>query len=393
MLENLTPEETEAIKELEQRMKGDVPSKMLEDVSLFYRFLKARDFNLKDAELMMRKHIQWYKANGIEDILVNYQPPEVLVKYVPNDFVGFDKEGCPVRYCAIGNTDYKGIFKAVKFTELTKYVSLTIEHDLERLKSQSKKLGKLLTQIVYIYDFDQMTLAKATNKSTLELLLQGLKLYQDNCPERLKAVYIINASLYFTIFFSVIKTILARDLIRKIRVFGTEGWKEKLLEEIDEDVLPAFLGGTRTDPDGNPLCNTFINHGYPVPEKYFFKSSEKSLSQVPGIKKLMVTRFSSVDMTFDVGEPGTVIEWEFETKSRDIGFGLFYQESTKEEIAEVIPKQRIDTSMEPELGMFKCDKVGRYIMVFDNSYSWLHPKEIYCRATLVNPKDQETRSA
>ncbi|GBN23426.1 hypothetical protein AVEN_47379-1, partial [Araneus ventricosus] len=35
-----------------------------------------------------------------------------------------------------------------------------------------------------------------------------------------------------------------------------DGWREELLKWIDADVLPAFLGGNKTDPDGNPECNT-----------------------------------------------------------------------------------------------------------------------------------------
>ncbi|GBM13845.1 hypothetical protein AVEN_150415-1, partial [Araneus ventricosus] len=39
--------------------------------------------------------------------------------------------------------------------------------------------------------------------------------------------------------------------------------KEVLLEVIDGDELPAFLGGNKTDPDGNPQCNSFVsNHKY-----------------------------------------------------------------------------------------------------------------------------------
>ncbi|GBO22855.1 hypothetical protein AVEN_176251-1 [Araneus ventricosus] len=37
------------------------------------------------------------------------------------------------------------------------------------------------------------------------------------------------------------------------------GWKETLLEDIDPDDLPAYLGGNRRDPDGNPLCETFVS--------------------------------------------------------------------------------------------------------------------------------------
>ncbi|GBN02703.1 hypothetical protein AVEN_260572-1, partial [Araneus ventricosus] len=36
-----------------------------------------------------------------------------------------------------------------------------------------------------------------------------------------------------------------------------DGWKETLLKEINSDDLPAYLGGNRTDPEGNPLCESF----------------------------------------------------------------------------------------------------------------------------------------
>ncbi|GFT48896.1 hypothetical protein NPIL_446151, partial [Nephila pilipes] len=48
------------------------------------------------------------------------------------------------------------------------------------------------------------------------------------------------------------------------------GWKDDLLKIMDADDLPAFLGGTKTDPDGNPLCNSFIIHGQKIPESYYF---------------------------------------------------------------------------------------------------------------------------
>ncbi|GFU80672.1 hypothetical protein TNCV_1549391 [Trichonephila clavipes] len=40
-----------------------------------------------------------------------------------------------------------------------------------------------------------------------------------------------------------------------------EGWKEDLLQIVDADVLPAFLGGNRTDPDGDPMCKSFKYNG------------------------------------------------------------------------------------------------------------------------------------
>jgi hypothetical protein len=38
-----------------------------------------------------------------------------------------------------------------------------------------------------------------------------------------------------------------------------EIWKAALLKEIDADQLPAFYGGTLTDPDGDPKCPSKVN--------------------------------------------------------------------------------------------------------------------------------------
>ncbi|GBN71331.1 hypothetical protein AVEN_190766-1, partial [Araneus ventricosus] len=53
--EKVSPEEEKVIEELKRRTECDLPPKLLEDESLFYRFCKARDFNLAEAEAMLRK--------------------------------------------------------------------------------------------------------------------------------------------------------------------------------------------------------------------------------------------------------------------------------------------------------------------------------------------------
>ena len=36
-------------------------------------------------------------------------------------------------------------------------------------------------------------------------------------------------------------------------------WKEVLLKYIDADVLPEYWGGTKKDPDGNPMCPSLVS--------------------------------------------------------------------------------------------------------------------------------------
>ncbi|CAL1286859.1 unnamed protein product [Larinioides sclopetarius] len=46
--------ERQVIEELQRRTESDVSPTMLQDETLFYRFAKARDFNLVSAEAMLR---------------------------------------------------------------------------------------------------------------------------------------------------------------------------------------------------------------------------------------------------------------------------------------------------------------------------------------------------
>ncbi|PRD29224.1 UNVERIFIED_CONTAM: SEC14-like protein 2 [Trichonephila clavipes] len=179
--------------------------------------------------------------------------------------------------------------------------------------------------------------------------------------------------------------------VQLLLFYCTEGWKEELLQYVDADELPVFLGGTRTDPDGNPMCPSQVNLGGVVPQSYYLRSSTRRLCYQPGVKKLHVSRMSKVNVTLDVEEPGSHIEWEFETENKDIGFGLYFQseDSLQNKLKELIPKQRVEAHMACETGMYQCEIPGTYILMFDNSYSWLQQKEIFCRAIVVRPTGEK----
>ncbi|GBN19612.1 Retinal-binding protein [Araneus ventricosus] len=242
-----------------------------------------------------------------------------------------------------------------------------------------------------VYDLGDITYAKAVHMKALQYLLYGVKMLIDNYPECAKSITILNAPFYFAWSFAVIKPILPFSVTQKMRIYGKDGWKESLLKDIDANDLPAYLGGKKTDPDGNPNCDTFIQHGEIVPKSYYRQNGGKRLVLEPYAEKLSVMPFSKEEITFEVKEANSSIGWEFEIKKGDIDFSLIFREEIPEDLepVELIPKQRIDTSFEYEKGCFKCEKIGNYTMVFDNSYSWLHSKEVRYRAGIRNPKNNE----
>ncbi|GBM84278.1 SEC14-like protein 2 [Araneus ventricosus] len=313
-----------------------------------------------------------------------------MLKYVPFHFVGYDKDGNPVLYIDFGNADIKGIFNSVKVVEFCSYCIYTLQGLMERCREQTQKLGKPITVASFIFNFENLTFANATNKKMLETLLFFAKMMQDNYPERIKSIYFINTSFYFSLLFNVVKHVLASVVLSKIRCYSpNDDWKGALLEKIDADVLPAFLGGTRTDPDGNPMCTLTILPTRKVPESLYMANSAKKLSRSKDVRKVTVTRLSKETCSYEVTEPGSYLEWEFETKNKDIGFSILYKPTKDSKTSELLPKQRIDTCYEPEKGFLRCDKPGTYICVFDNSYSWFYSKELYFRIQVTPPREAD----
>ena len=45
---------------------------------------------------VIKKSVEWRKKYDVDNILANWQPPEVLKKYFPGGVSGYDKEGRPI---------------------------------------------------------------------------------------------------------------------------------------------------------------------------------------------------------------------------------------------------------------------------------------------------------
>ncbi|GFT12710.1 hypothetical protein NPIL_278961, partial [Nephila pilipes] len=66
-------------------------------------------------------------------------------------------------------------------------------------------------------------------------------------------------------------------------------------------------------------------HGQKIPKSYYLCKTEKKLSTAADAEKITVTRFSKEEISFEVTEVGSYLEWEFETKNKDIGFSLNFR--------------------------------------------------------------------
>ena len=80
-------------------------------------------------------------------------------------------------------------------------------------------------------------------------------------------------------------------------------------------------------------------------------------------------------------EEGFVIVWKFSTKSHDIGFSVGFNET------EVVTYQRVNSHIRPVTGLFEVPAKGQVKIIFDNTYSRMHTKNLcYCVRVVDAPE-------
>ena len=83
------------------------------------------------------------------------------------------------------------------------------------------------------------------SRQCLALLKMGAKVAQDYYPETMGQCFVVNAPMVFSALYAIIKGFLDERTRSKVRIMGSN-YRPVLLEHIDAENLPEFLGGTCT---------------------------------------------------------------------------------------------------------------------------------------------------
>ncbi|KAG7158498.1 SEC14-like protein 2-like [Homarus americanus] len=335
----------------------------------------ARNYNLDKAEQMLKKSMEWRKEWSTDTVL-DWDVPEVLLKYYPVGMAGHDKTGLPVWIIPYGGCDMRGLLSSVRKNDYIRYTVRVLEASRQDMAKQTQILGYPVTQQCCIFDLDNFSLRHVTWKPAMDVILELVQLYEANYPEFLKCAYVINAPKVFTLAYAVIKPFLHEVTLKKIRIFGRSGWKEALLKDIDADQLPQHWGGTNVDHDGDPKCPSQICLGGEVPKKYYLSLSKSNLSKLTEDDKLST-------LTLSKGGKKR-LKWEFRSEDFDIGFGVTRKVKKGEEEV-LVPLQRVNSQLVTEEGCLVCTETGTYVVTFDNEFSYVRSKKILYTVYVTPP--------
>ena len=137
------------------------------------------------------------------------------------------------------------LFKITSDDRMMKYYIKEYERLMKkRFPACSKASGKLIEQSLTILDMEGIGLGILAGK-TKEFVKIASDIGQNYYPEMLGTMFLINTSFFFSAVWAIVSGFIDEKTRKKVNV-EKSGYAKKLLELVDKENLPTFLGGTCT---------------------------------------------------------------------------------------------------------------------------------------------------
>jgi phosphatidylinositol/phosphatidylcholine transfer protein len=330
--------------------KFDIPKAAQKlDASIKFRF----DNNLPE----LRK-----KAEKIQQ--TEFPHYDRLIKCYPHNIHHkTDKKGQPLSLERIGHTDPAALTKLLTLEQLLEYQFYHLENKAALVARLSRERGVVM-RVSKVLDLSGLGI-RALHRQGLSYLQTCIRMGQDNYPEMLGNLYIINAPWLFKSLWAIVKPWLEPATLEKITVLGAD-YATVLRERIDPNDLPDWAGGECTDcKDG---CVVDID-----PDT--------------GMTELPVTAKSVETIKFPIKSEGAHVSWEFRTVSRDIGFRADFISANGDTVS-VEPDTRPQSHKINVRGSYAAPSAGTLQLTFDNTFSRWTGKTVKYKVDIVNKSDE-----
>ncbi|KAG7586754.1 CRAL/TRIO N-terminal domain [Arabidopsis thaliana x Arabidopsis arenosa] len=308
------------------------------------KFLRARDFKVKDSFAMLKNTVKWRREFKIDE-LVEEELVDDLDKVV---FMhGHDREGHPVCYNVYGEFQNKELYnKTFSDEEKRKHFLRTRIQFLER---SIRKLDFSSGGVSTIFQVNDMKNSPGLGKKELRSATkQAVELLQDNYPEFVFKQAFINVPWWYLVFYTVIGPFMTPRSKSKLVFAGPSRSAETLFKYISPEQVPVQYGGLSVDPcDCNP--------------DFSLEDSASEITVKPGTKQTVeIIIYEKCELVWEI----RVIGWEVSYKAE-------FVPEEKDAYTVVIQKPRkMRPSDEPVLThSFKVNELGKVLLTVDNPTS------------------------
>jgi hypothetical protein len=218
------------------------------------RWLRARKFVYEDVITM----IEEATLTRAEAKILNFYPnPKealgcdmgVYFAQYPQLYSGVAKNGAPLFISKPGVLNVDAVECITTLQGIVKFHWFVMMHDFgQRLRNQKAKDPHFKRfECVCVLDLNHLTIGQLGSKA-LAIIKEQAAIDSVCFPETMCKMFIINGPRFFGATWRIIKGWLDPRTANKIEVISDpKSWKKKLLEHVDEDVLPVDYGGKGED--------------------------------------------------------------------------------------------------------------------------------------------------
>lgn len=259
-LAELIQKEKAAVAELRALLQMEEPTadqdRHRENLTLL-RFLRAREYVVKDAAEMYQKQVKWRSDNKIDSILETPDPLEAMFQCIcGHRNHGYSYEGHPVYYERTGLVRVAEMLKYCSEEDIINRHTRHMEYAMRRCMHSSMANKRNVEKIIMIHDLAHLKFTVET--VGVKIFTKTVTIDQQMYPERLHRVFIINAPLSFRGVWAVVKPFIDPKTSRKIKILGSN-FQASLLKEIPLSELPEMYGGNcRCEYENGDHCIPWI---------------------------------------------------------------------------------------------------------------------------------------
>jgi hypothetical protein len=374
------------IDQLREKFSSQLASHLKNDDYFLYTWLKARDFDFDAASYMLAKHLRYRRALRMDEAeYQDWKPHVVFNTYYPQGDVGFSKLGHPIAHNPWGYADNETLMKSMRSSDCFKGVLYIQEYRRRwRCAEGAQRVGAHVGQVLYIHDLEGLSLSSMS--SALHIITQMSTIVEQNTPEITYKIFLVNAPSIFWAIYKLIKPLMPAETKKKLHICKGNG-KEELLVEVEPDQLPVHYGGTMRGPDGDPKCAEKIRYGGKVPPEHW---QDEAVHE--GARKIVISSGRKHTIPITTSSPNITLRWHWTNAHGDIGFGVFADDGSEDtsSMEMVEPYFVLMGWPIPDCGTAKLVRPGRYLIVFDNSFSRVTSKTIQFWAQLENEEGKLT---
>ncbi|XP_015058333.1 patellin-3-like [Solanum pennellii] len=311
---------------------------------ILLKFLRARDFKVKEAFAMLKSVVAWRKEFNIDELLEEDLSGLGLEKVVYNH--GVDKEGHPVCYNAFGafqdNELYQNTFADKE--KMDKFLRWRIQFMEKSIRNLDFSPDGICT-FVQVIDLKNSPGLYLYKKELRQATNRALQLLQDNYPEFVAKQVFINVPWWYPAYYRMINALFTTRTKSKFVFAGASRSAETLFKYIVPEQVPVQYGGLS-------------------------REGEQEFTIADSATEDTVKPASKHTIEFPVTEKSNFV-WEARVVGWDVCYGAEFVPSAEGGYTIIVEKSRkIAAANETVItNNYTAPEAGKMVLTFDNQTS------------------------